>query len=73
MIRARQRFGRLEVLSGPIERDAHGHRFRRCRCVACGQIVRVRDDALVAGRTRSCGCLRAELARERAKGSRDAG
>ena len=53
---AGQRFGRLLVLEDGGRRRAGGGLFWRCRC-DCGQEKLVRQDALVAGRTRSCGCL----------------
>lgn len=46
-------FGRLRAL----ERDG---KFHHCLC-ACGKRVRVRNDRLQSGKTRSCGCLRAQM------------
>lgn len=38
-----------------------------CRC-ECGNTTLVQTGALTSGRTRSCGCLRSEMVRERIKG-----
>lgn len=51
-----QRFGRLLVLEDSGRRRPGGGVLWRCRC-DCGQEKLVRQDALVAGRTHSCGCL----------------
>jgi hypothetical protein len=56
-------FGRLTVESH-ITRLAHGDSLWHCVC-SCGNAVAVRGNALRRGDTRSCGCLRRELARAR--------
>lgn len=61
-----QRFGRLFVIDGPIRKEGRQPLYWRCQC-DCGGTVVVRGKNLVAGKTRSCGCLKAELARERMK------
>lgn len=37
--------------------DQHGRIHVVCRCV-CGKLRRVRQDRLLSGETRSCGCVR---------------
>lgn len=59
-----QRFGRLFVLE-PVE-NFGGMRKWRCVC-DCGAIVEVRGAHMSAGRSKSCGCLNAEMASARAK------
>jgi hypothetical protein len=58
-----QKFGRLTVL-GAVDR-ANGLQWL-CRC-ECGNEKRVFGGALKRGLTRSCGCLNAELTRDRGK------
>lgn len=56
------RFGRLTV-TGPESRlGVRNHRAVLCRC-DCGTEVVVALDKLRSGYTRSCGCLRREVAR----------
>jgi hypothetical protein len=56
------RFGRLTVVSFA---GVRGKKRRwHCRC-DCGNVTEVITAGLVSGTTASCGCLRAELARER--------
>jgi hypothetical protein len=45
--------GRLLILS--VTERLHGHRAARCQC-ACSVIKNIRVDALLDGRTVSCGC-----------------
>mgnify|MGYP000449861053 CR=1 FL=1 len=57
---AGQRFGRLVALEAV---GSNGHRVTwRCRC-DCGNEHRVTATDLRSGSTRSCGCLRAEVAK----------
>ena len=56
------RFGRLLVLGPASMRD--GMTAWRCKC-DCGKEVDAKTAYLRAGRTRSCGCLRAEKSRAR--------
>jgi hypothetical protein len=58
-----QRFGRLTVQARQ-GKSAHGEATWRVRC-DCGQAFEVVGRSLRTGNTRSCGCLRAELARGR--------
>jgi len=56
-------FGRLQVVARAGSTDRTPARpLWRCRC-ACGNEPIVLAAYLLAGRTRSCGCLRAERAR----------
>lgn len=56
-----QRFGRLTVLRVADKRGKN-HRWE-CQC-DCGNVVTPFSGALKAGNSQSCGCLRAEKARE---------
>ena len=58
---AGQRFGRLVVLHRTAS-DGAGRAQWRCRC-DCGASTVCLRSSLIAGYTRSCGCLRRELAR----------
>ena len=61
---ASQRFGRLTVLEEAdpgYSRGGTPYRRWRCRC-DCGNEIVVRQSALRNGNTKSCGCLRRELA-----------
>lgn len=60
-----ERFGRLVVVTG-AESAYYGDTRWTCRC-DCGKYVTVDTQALLGGRTKSCGCLRSEMARARAK------
>jgi hypothetical protein len=66
-VRVGRRFGRLAVV-GEDEPYLWRGRFSRrrwlCAC-DCGGEAPVREDQLKSGRTRSCGCLRREVTRER--------
>lgn len=54
-----QKFGRLRVIS-----DTSRWNYKLCRC-RCGKEKEIRKDALLTGRTRSCGCLLSEVARKK--------
>jgi hypothetical protein len=58
-----QKFGRLLVEKAlPLERVGNRwNRYYECKC-DCGQIKKVRLDALKPGGTKSCGCLQKEIA-----------
>jgi hypothetical protein len=56
-----QRFGRLLVIKRV---NRHGNAWWRCKC-DCGREKNVRAASLLSGNTGSCGCLSAELPRER--------
>jgi len=60
-----QKFGRLLVLE-LLDVAEDSHCYYSCRC-DCGQFTRVREARLVTGLTKSCGCLRLKLKKERAK------
>lgn len=60
------RFGRLTALY----RDGYSNAWQSmwvCRC-DCGKDVRVHKNNLMAGRVRSCGCLRRDLLRAKHNG-----
>jgi hypothetical protein len=59
-----QRFGRLVVLHRAESRKLKGHIHWGCRC-ECGKVKTVRGSDLKWGGVRSCGCYKAEAARER--------
>jgi len=56
-------FGRLRVVEY-FGRTPSGHHLWKCKC-RCGAEHVVRGYSLLQGRTRSCGCLREEIARLR--------
>lgn len=51
---AGDRFGRWVVTSGPIKHNARWSSV--CRC-DCGCVATVRNEKLVSGKSKSCGCL----------------
>jgi hypothetical protein len=59
-------FGRWTVLGFGQSRGAGEHALWKCRCV-CGTERLVDGSLLRAGKSRSCGCLAAELTRERSR------
>lgn len=59
-----QVFGRLTVLRY-YKRSEYGKKFVQVKCV-CGSKKVVLFDSLMRGRTKSCGCLRREISRQRA-------
>jgi hypothetical protein len=64
-IRKGQRYGQLLVQD--IETKEKGGAIKwRCAC-DCGGTAAVRSGSLVTGNTRSCGCLREQVARESMK------
>jgi len=62
-------FGRLRVIEY-FGREKSGHPLWKCRC-QCGAEHVVRGYSLLQGRTRSCGCLREEIAQLRRQRSKD--
>ncbi len=56
-----KRFGRLTVQRRSIFKNKFGHFKWICRC-DCGAIVRLPRSDITTGHTRSCGCLRREVA-----------
>lgn len=59
-----QKFGRLEVLQF-VEIKNH-HSYWLCKC-NCGNFTQVTNSQLKSGKTKSCGCLRKEIAKQNAK------
>jgi hypothetical protein len=59
-----KQFGRLRVVERGQSRNGHG--YWKCLC-SCGKSTTVGGGNLVAGKTESCGCLRAEMASKRLK------
>lgn len=57
-------FGDLTVLEFVGNRN--GHYFWRCKC-ACGKETVVRQNYLLAGKTKSCGCLQAKIIKDNMK------
>ncbi len=58
-----RRFGRLTVLR-EAQQEGRSHRYWICRC-DCGREVAVEGSHLMSGHTKSCGCYRRELPKER--------
>jgi hypothetical protein len=67
-IRAGQRYGQL-LVQGVETKEKGGAIKWRCAC-DCGGTAAVRSGSLLTGNTRSCGCLRDQLAGERMKALR---
>ncbi len=57
-----KRFGNLEVIS--YEEKREGKHYWRCLC-DCGRETIVNQTSLQSGKTKSCGCLKAQSVRER--------
>lgn len=57
-----QRFGRWTVLSED-KKDKPGKSFWLCKC-DCGELSSVLGSALTSGNSKSCGCLKKEMARD---------
>lgn len=55
-------FGRLTVLA-QVENTKDGHKKWLCLC-SCGVEVKVCGSSLIGGSTKSCGCLRGDIAKE---------
>jgi hypothetical protein len=63
-------FGRLKVLSVHSVRNKRS--YYECAC-NCGKTIVTRSDALKAGRTKSCGCLKKESSIQNGKNKRTHG
>lgn len=61
-----QRFGRLVAIEPDRSRSTLHGAYWLCEC-DCGNKTVVRSEKLRSGRTKSCGCLRVERMRERAR------
>jgi hypothetical protein len=59
-----QKFGRLTALDETLYRDIQNRRLWRCLC-ECGRHTVTKANSLLTGKTKSCGCLRNDLARAR--------
>lgn len=58
-----EKFGRLTVVK---EAESHGWSYFYCKC-DCGNEIIVKGTFLKTGKTKSCGCLQKEKARDRLK------
>jgi hypothetical protein len=57
-----EKYGRLLVLK--LERiEERSQKYYQCRC-DCGKAIVTRGDRLIAGTTKSCGCLQREITKE---------
>lgn len=54
-----KKFNRLRVLE-PTKRGDRTRLYWKCQC-DCGEIVEIRQDRLLSGITKSCGCLQQEI------------
>lgn len=57
-----EHFGRLTVLHEG-RKNAHYERYWFCRC-ECGEVKEIKQDNLLKGRTKSCGCLKKEKSQQ---------
>lgn len=55
-----KRFGRLTAITR-LGSDARGSSYWQCKC-DCGNTVKARIDQLTSGMSKSCGCLKREVA-----------
>lgn len=67
-----QQFGYWKILGPKIERNKNGGRVVLCQC-CCGAIKYVLVESLVRGRSKSCGCRRAENQNQRQLEGRNQG
>jgi hypothetical protein len=63
-----RKFGRLTIIGEVKRRSKHGDIFWTCSC-RCGTIKKIRKGAVVAGVTKSCGCLNREMSAARGRAS----
>lgn len=59
-----KRFNRLKVI-GSTERGKGTKVYWKCQC-DCGEVIELRQDRLLSGATKSCGCLQKEIWGKRA-------
>lgn len=52
-------FGKLKVIerATAADKNGHGHMYWHCKC-DCGKTSIVREDSLLTGNTKSCGCIK---------------
>lgn len=60
-----KKFNRLRVLEPVKHRGTRTRVYWKCEC-NCGEVVEIRQDRLLKGTTKSCGCLQTELWGKRA-------
>ena len=60
---AGRKFGSLTARY-PVRKDKSGHYLWHCGC-ECGATKAIRSNSLLGGRTKSCGCLSADMASHR--------
>lgn len=65
-------FGRLQVVAGPFYVSKNRSASWDCRC-ECGSMKRVLGSSLKCGETRSCGCLKREIAKKAGERTRTHG
>lgn len=54
-----KKFNRLRVIE-PTKRGNRTRLYWKCQC-DCGETVEIRQDRLLSGTTKSCGCLQKEI------------
>ena len=59
-----KKFNRLTVIEKSDIKNKNGNRLWKCIC-DCGNIVYAPSWALIAGHTRSCGCLQKDITAQR--------
>lgn len=62
-IKPGQKYNKLTVIESTSERDSCGRIIWLCKC-DCGTIVKVDSSSLRLGNTKSCGCIRKEIAEQ---------
>lgn len=64
-----QRFGRLTIISSITASNQSQNKLWKCKC-DCGNDTSVTSNALLSGRTKSCGCLAKEQSRINGKNTK---
>ena len=59
-----KRFNRLVVIKDSKKEDKNGNTIWICLC-SCGNLMEIRQNNLISNHTKSCGCLRKEMAKKR--------